>query len=46
LVFRGLGLIAEIKAELLRALDASRGQGLSDLVGADAAAITGELWPG
>ena len=46
LVFRGLGLIAEIKADLLRTLDRSRGQGLSDLVGSDAAAITGELWPG
>ena len=46
LVFRGLGLIAEIKADLLRTLDWSRGQGLSDLVGSDAAAITGELWPG
>jgi dihydroorotate dehydrogenase len=46
LVFRGLGLISEIKAELLRALEASRVASLSDLVGVDAPAITGEQWPG
>jgi dihydroorotate dehydrogenase len=46
LVFRGLGLIGEIKAELLRALEASRVAGLADLAGVDAPAITGEAWPG
>jgi dihydroorotate dehydrogenase len=46
LVFRGLGLISEIKAELLRALEASWVASLSDLVGVDAPAITGEQWPG
>jgi dihydroorotate dehydrogenase len=45
LVFRGLGLIGEIKAELLRALETSRVASLVDLVGADAPAITGEPWP-
>jgi dihydroorotate dehydrogenase len=45
LVFRGLGLVGEIKAELLRALETSRAESLSDLVGVDAAAITGEPWP-
>jgi dihydroorotate dehydrogenase len=46
LVFRGLGLIGEIKTELLRALAASRVDSLPELVGVDAAAITGEPWPG
>ena len=45
LVFRGLGLLTEIKSELLSALTASRVVSLSDLVGVDAAAITGEPWP-
>ncbi len=45
LVFRGLGLLAEIKSELLGALAASRVASLSDLVGVDAATITGEPWP-
>jgi dihydroorotate dehydrogenase len=45
LVFRGLGLLAEIKAEMLRALEASRSESLADLVGIDAAALTGEPWP-
>jgi dihydroorotate dehydrogenase len=46
LVFRGVGLIAEIKAALLRAFETSRAGSLADLVGVDAAAITGEPWPG
>jgi dihydroorotate dehydrogenase len=45
LVFRGLGLLGEIKAELLRTLETSRVETLTDLVGVDAAAITGEPWP-
>jgi dihydroorotate dehydrogenase len=45
LVFRGLGLLPEIKAEMLRALEASRSESLADLVGVDAAALTGEPWP-
>jgi dihydroorotate dehydrogenase len=45
LVFRGLGLLAEIKAEMLRALEASRCESLADLVGVDSAALTGEPWP-
>ena len=44
LVFRGLGLIAEIKRTLLAALN--RRATLSDLVGAHAAALTVERWPG
>ena len=43
LVFRGLGVIAEIKTALLASLD--RDATLADLVGADAAAMTAEPWP-
>ncbi len=45
LVFRGLGLVAEIKAELVNALARGRHAGLPDLVGLDAAAMTAEPWP-
>jgi dihydroorotate dehydrogenase len=43
LVFRGLGLIGEIKAGLLDAL--GKDGKLTDLVGKDAAMITAEAWP-
>src|SRR5580692_2578660 len=45
LVFRGLGLIAEIKNFLLDALAAEGQDNLQDFVGADAAAVTAEEWP-
>ena len=45
LIFRGLGLVAEIKAALLAALDGDRLDNLNDLVGTDAAAVTAEPWP-
>lgn len=45
LVFRGLGLIAEIKAALLDALGRGEAGKLSDLVGVNAAAMTAEPWP-
>jgi dihydroorotate dehydrogenase len=49
LVFRGLGLLGEIKRALVAALDRdhaqSRAQNLADYVGADAAAVTAEPWP-
>ena len=45
LVFRGLGLIASIKADLLATLAKSRTHALADLVGTDAAAVTAEPWP-
>jgi dihydroorotate dehydrogenase len=45
LVFRGLGLVGEIKAGLLAALDSGKMGTLADLVGADAAARTAENWP-
>jgi dihydroorotate dehydrogenase len=45
LVFRGLGLIAEIKRTLLDALTAEGQDSLQDFIGADAAAVTAEPWP-
>jgi dihydroorotate dehydrogenase len=45
LVFRGLGLLGEIKAALLGALARGELQNLAALIGADAAAITAEPWP-
>jgi dihydroorotate dehydrogenase len=45
LVFRGLALVGEIKAELLKALARGRRASLPDLVGVDAAAMTAENWP-
>ena len=46
LVFRGLGLVAEIKQELLAALERGEARTLADLVGLDAADITAQPWPG
>ncbi len=45
LVFRGLGLVGEIKRALIAALDRDRENNLKDYVGADAAAVTAEPWP-
>jgi len=45
LIYRGLGLVAEIKAALVDALDRGGTDKLSDLVGVDAAAMTAEDWP-
>ena len=45
LVFRGLGIIAEIKSALVAALGHTETAQLADLVGQDAAAITAEPWP-
>lgn len=45
LVFRGLGLLGEIKQALLAALRREGLTGLDPLVGADAAAMTAEDWP-
>jgi dihydroorotate dehydrogenase len=45
LVFRGLGLVGEVKRSLIAALDRDRRDSLSDYVGADAAAATAEKWP-
>jgi dihydroorotate dehydrogenase len=45
LVYRGLGLLREIKSSLAAALDRGDAQKLSDLVGVDAADMTAEPWP-
>ena len=45
LIYRGLGLLAEIKTTLVHALARERADRLADLVGADAAAVTAEEWP-
>jgi dihydroorotate dehydrogenase len=45
LIFRGLGLVSEIKSEILNALDADGPAKMAELVGADAAAISAEPWP-
>jgi dihydroorotate dehydrogenase len=45
LVFRGLGLIAEIKNTLLEALETEGHDSLQDFIGVDAAAVTAEEWP-
>jgi dihydroorotate dehydrogenase len=45
LVFRGLGLVAEIKNTLRAALESERQDNLKEFIGADAAAVTAEPWP-
>ena len=45
LVFRGLGLLGEIKSALLAALERDRQDSLKDYIGADAASVTAEQWP-
>jgi dihydroorotate dehydrogenase len=46
LVFRGVGLVAQIKADLLAVLRRGPAHDLTELIGADAAAMTAEPWPG
>jgi dihydroorotate dehydrogenase len=45
LVFRGFGLVAEIKNALLAALERDRQDSLKEYIGADAASVTAEPWP-
>jgi dihydroorotate dehydrogenase len=45
LVFHGLGLVAQIKSDLLAAVKRGQRDSLSSMVGSDAAAITAESWP-
>jgi dihydroorotate dehydrogenase len=45
LVFRGLGLVGEIKRTIVAALDRDGSQTIADYVGADAASVTAEAWP-
>jgi len=46
LVYRGIGLVAEIKADLLTALKRGHRDTLASMVGSDAADMTAESWPG
>jgi len=45
LVYKGLGLVEDIKADLLSTLRRTGRESLSEIVGADAATITAEPWP-
>jgi dihydroorotate dehydrogenase len=45
LVFRGLGLVAEIKTALLAALERDRQDSFKEYIGTDAASVTAEPWP-
>jgi dihydroorotate dehydrogenase len=45
LIYRGLGLLDEIKAALVAALERRKLDSLVDLIGTDAAAVTAEPWP-
>jgi dihydroorotate dehydrogenase len=45
LVFRGIGLLSEIKGDLSAALKRGHRDSLAAMVGADAAEITAESWP-
>ncbi len=45
LVYRGLGLVSEIKRDLLAAVRRGNRTSLDALVGTDAAAMTAESWP-
>jgi dihydroorotate dehydrogenase len=46
LVYRGIGVVSEIKNDLTAALKRGHRNSLSSMVGADAADITAESWPG
>lgn len=46
LVFRGIGVVNEIKEDLTAALKRGHRNSLVSMVGSDAAAITAESWPG
>jgi dihydroorotate dehydrogenase len=46
LVFRGLPLVAEIKRTLLKAIEAEGQDSIKEFIGADAASMTAEPWPG
>jgi len=45
LVFRGIGLVSEIKTDLLAALKRGHRDSLAAMVGADAGDMTAESWP-
>jgi dihydroorotate dehydrogenase len=45
LVYRGVGVVTEIKADLAAALKRGHRNSLASMVGSDAATITAESWP-
>ncbi len=45
LVYRGLGVVSEIKADLLAALERGEASSLAGLVGLDAKAVMAQPWP-
>ena len=45
LVYRGIGLVTQIKADLLAALRRGHRDSLASMIGSDAADITAESWP-
>ena len=45
LIYKGLGLVDDIKADLVSTLRRTSRDSLSEIVGADAATITAEPWP-
>ncbi len=46
LVFRGIGLVSEIKRDLVAAMKRGNRNSLAAMIGVDAAEITAESWPG
>ncbi len=46
LVYRGIGLVSEIKADLVTALKRGHRNSLASMIGSDAADMTAESWPG
>jgi dihydroorotate dehydrogenase len=46
LVFRGIGVVARIKADLAAALKRGHRDSLASMIGSDAADMTAESWPG
>ena len=45
LVYRGIGLVSEIKADIAAAIKRGHRDSLASMVGSDAADITAESWP-
>jgi dihydroorotate dehydrogenase len=45
LVYKGLGLVDEIKTALVQAMHRDSHDNIAGMVGADAAALTAEDWP-
>ena len=45
LVYRGIGLVSQIKADLLAALKRGQRESMQSMIGSDAADMTAESWP-